>query len=132
MARDEHALDRSLALRRQPLEPVPSLGDARRLRPQAPALRRGLRERAVCPRDGALGIAQRVARLVALGLLAFQLLLQRLDAAAQCPELLLVGRRDRGGRREQRGEEEQAGQAFAFPWADTAAMRRSTSPGSPR
>jgi hypothetical protein len=133
VARDEHALDRGLALRDQPLEGAPALGDARRLRAQPAPLCERARERAVGLGDRALGLAQGIARLAALGFLVLELALQRLDAAAQGLQLLLLGgglRRRRGGEGEP--EEERADQTFAFPWAETAAMRRSTSAGSPR
>jgi len=134
VARDEHALDRGLALRDQPLEGAPALGDARRLRAQPAPLGERARERAIGLGDRALGLAQGIARLAALGFLVLELALQRLDAAAQGLQLLLLGgglrRRRRGGEGEP--EEERADQTFAFPWAETAAMRRSTSAGSPR
>jgi hypothetical protein len=133
VARDEHPLDRGLALRDQPLEGAPALGDARRLRAQPASLGEGARERAVGLGDRALGLAQGIARLAALGFLLLELALQRRDAASQGLQLLLLGgglRRRRGGEGEP--EEERADQTFAFPWAETAAMRRSTSAGSPR
>ncbi|HZM34334.1 MAG TPA: hypothetical protein VFC18_07540 [Burkholderiales bacterium] len=133
MARDEHALDRRLALRDEPLEGAPALGDARRLRAQPSRLRESARKRAVGFRDRPLRLAQGVARLAALGFLVLELALQRLDAGSQRLELLLLSgglRRCRGGEGER--EEERPDQVFTFPWAETAAMRRSTSAGSPR
>jgi hypothetical protein len=133
VARDEHPLDCRLALGDEPLQGAPALGDARRLRAQPAPLGERARERAVRLGDGALGLAQGIAGLAALGFLVLELALQRVDSASQGLQLLLLGsglRRRRGGEGEP--EKERADQAFAFPWAETAAMRRSTSAGSPR
>lgn len=100
---------------------------------RAAALGLELAQRAVGFRDRALGAAQRIARLAAIGLLAAQLRPQRLDARAQRREVLLAARvRRRGGREREDERERPEDQAFAFPWAETAATRRSTSAASPR
>jgi hypothetical protein len=100
-----------------------------------------LRERAPGLGDRGLGVAQRFARLAPAGFPFLQLPAQRRELLAQGGEVLLPAlprrRRPRGRRpRQQRGgqgrEEKGAPQAFALPWAETAAMRRATSSGSPR
>lgn len=116
-----------LALRRQ----------LRELRARAARLGFQLRQRA--PGLGNRGFrgAQRLARLAPAGFPLLQFAAQRGELLAQGREVL-VPRRRRPGRRcagqQGRGEdrEEGAPQAFALPWAETAAMRRATSSGSPR
>lgn len=104
-------------------------------------LRFQLRERAPGLGNRGFGIAQRLARLAPAGFPFLQLAAQRGELLAQGREVLLptLPRRRRPRRswnRNQRGgqgrNEEGASQAFALPWAETAAMRRATSSGSPR
>lgn len=100
-----------------------------------------LRQRARGLGDRRFGGAQRLARLAPAGLPLLQLAAQRRELLAQGGEVLLpaLPRRRRPRRRrsrQQRGgqgrDEKGAPQAFALPWAETAAMRRATSSGSPR
>lgn len=97
-----------------------------------------LRERAPGLGNRRFGAAQRLARLAPAGFPFPQLAAQRGELLAQGGEVLLPRRRrPRCSRtRQQRGgqgrNEEGAPQAFALPWAETAAMRRATSSGSPR
>jgi len=87
-ASGEHALERG-ALRGQPLLLLAAaLADALRRGAQRALLGGEPREAAVRLRDGALGVAQRVARLAARAFLRFQLLGQRVDARAQLRKLL--------------------------------------------
>jgi hypothetical protein len=133
VARGQHAADRRLALAGGALERLAPLRDARALRPQPAALGLGLRQRAVGLRDGALRVAQRVARLAFAAFLFLQRLLQRLDPLAQGIEVRLARRLGLGAeRRTARRREEDADQALAFPCAATAAMRRAISSASPR
>jgi hypothetical protein len=74
MARREQALDRRLALAERALERVAALGYARRLGAQPPCLDPQRRKGAVGVGDGALRVAQRIARLAPRGFLVLQLL----------------------------------------------------------
>jgi hypothetical protein len=132
MARGEHPSDRSLPRRSLALHRRAPLRELRALGAQAAALDRGLREGAVCLRDGALRFAQRVARLAAAAFLAIQRLLQRFDPNAQRLEIGLPRLPWRAERREAQRGEEKADQALAFPCAATEAMRFSISAASPR
>jgi hypothetical protein len=132
VARGEQAAEGLLAPREPRLQRAAVGADALQLGLRAAPLGLELAQRAVGFRDRALGVAQRVARLAPVGLPVAQLALQRLDARAQRGEVLLAARlRRRAGGQQQR-EREEADQAFAFPWAETAATRRSTSAASPR
>jgi hypothetical protein len=89
-------------------------------------------ERAVRVGDGALGVAQRVARLALRRFAAPDFLVQLVDAPAQRLELFFL-RRSPGRKRDQRERDAGgAAQAFAFPCAATEALRLATSSGSPR
>jgi hypothetical protein len=132
MARDEHALDGRLPLGDGALERLSPVGDVRRLRAQAAAVGRRARQPAVGFRDRALGVAQRVARLALRRFAAPDLLVQPVDAPAQCLELVFLRRspgRERGQRERDAGG---AAQAFTFPCAATEAVRLATSSASPR
>jgi hypothetical protein len=133
VARGEEAPERRLALLELRAERAPAHGEALELGLRGAALGLEQPQLAVGLRDRALGVAQRVARLAAAGFLLAQVVAQRVDAAAQRRQVLLAPalRRQRGRGREQGGEEG-ALQAFAFPWAETAATRRSISAASPR
>jgi hypothetical protein len=74
MTRREQALDRRLALAERALEGAAALGDSPRLGAQPPFLDAQRREAAVGVGDGALRVAQCVARLAPRGFLALQLL----------------------------------------------------------
>jgi len=135
VARGEQAPERRLAPLELRAERAPARGEALELGPRGAPLGFQLPQLAVGLGDGALGVAQLVARLAAAGFLLAEVLAQGLDAIAQRRQVLLapaLRRRRRGGRggREQSGE--RALQAFAFPWAETAATRRSISAASPR
>jgi hypothetical protein len=132
VAGEEHALDRG-ALRGEPaLEFGAPCGDARRFGRDLLAfgLQRG--KRAVRLGDGALGSPQRVARFLAGFLLVAQLPVERFDARPQGFQVIVLARSESIDRNY--GDQESASfcQAFAFPWLATAAMRFSTSAGSPR
>lgn len=140
-ARREQAPERGLL----PVEgQFPGLALGRELRDRRARVARvrfQLRERAPGLGDRGFGGAQRLARLAPAGFPLLQLAAQRGELLAQGGEVLLPTlprrRRPRRGRsRQQRGgqcrDEEGAPQAFALPWAETAAMRRATSSGSPR
>jgi hypothetical protein len=128
----QHAADRRLALGRQLLEGAAPLRVARALGAQVPALGLDAGQRAVGLRDGALGVAQGVARFAPGALLALELLLQRLDAPAQRLQVFPPRLRLNGERRAAEDQKKRADQAFALPWAATAAMRRAISSASPR
>jgi hypothetical protein len=128
----QHAADRRLALGCQPLEGAAPVGNARRLGAHLPGFGLDAGQRAVGLRDGALGVAQGVARLAPGAFLALELLLQRLDARAQRLQVFAPRLRLNGERRAAEDEKKRADQAFAFPWAATAAMRRAISSASPR
>jgi len=132
VTRREQAPERRLAPPELRAERALARAEALELGLRAAALGLQLPQLAVGLRDGAFGVAQLVARLAAAGFLLAEVLAQRLDAGAQRREVLLAPalRRQRRGGREQ-GDEE-ALQAFAFPWAETAATRRSISAASPR
>jgi hypothetical protein len=126
----EHALE-SLALRGETaLRLAPALADAARRRAQRALLGLQGGEAAVRLRDGALRVAQRVARLAPCAFLLLQLLRDGVDARAQPRQLLLPRLRLRAADQEE--EEERTNQALALPCAATAAMRFSISAGSPR
>jgi hypothetical protein len=129
-ARREHALERP-ALRGEPLlRLAAALADARRRRAQRALLGLQRREAAVGLRDGALGVAQCVARLAPRAFLCLQFFRQRVDARAQPGQLLLPRLRLRDA--DQQYEEKKSNQVLALPCAATAAMRFSISAGSPR
>ncbi len=133
LARGQHALDRRLALGERALERAAPLGDTGRFAAQAHALGLQRGERAVGFRDGAFGVAQRVARLAASALGPLHLRAECFDATTQCLQLLVLCQR--GRRRCCHYHEQQrqaANQALTFPCAETAAMRRAASSGSPR
>jgi hypothetical protein len=131
LARREHAADRRLALGKRALLRPAALSEGGGLRAHLPALGLKCRERAVRVRDGALGVAQRVARFPARFFLLLQLLRQRPDARPQCRQVFFFrGMSRRCG--EGDGEEENPIQARAFPCADTAEMRFAISSASPR
>jgi hypothetical protein len=89
-------------------------------------------QRAVGVRDRGLRGAQRLARLAPVGLLALQRGPERRDPRAQRGEVFFPGGGGRRWRGDQQRDSERPDQAFALPCADTAAMRRATSPASPR
>jgi hypothetical protein len=132
MAREQHALDRRLALGERRLERAPAFGVARRFAAQRALLGAERREAAIRLGDGALGGAQRVARFLARFFLFLELLVQRVDL---CPQRLQVcffcGGKGIEGEEEKRDDRDLS-QAFAFPWLATAAVRCATSAGSPR
>jgi hypothetical protein len=133
LARGQHAADRRLASGSLALKREAATRDARALGAQPPALGLERGERAIGLGDGALGAAQRVARLAPAALFFLQVPLQRVDAAAQGIEVRLPRRLGLGAeRRAARRREEEADQALAFPCAATAAMRLAISSASPR
>jgi hypothetical protein len=89
-------------------------------------------QRAVGVRDGALRVAQRVARLAPVGFLLAEPGLERLDARAQRLQVLLAACLRSGTCGEGKAEEEYPDQGLALPCAETAATRRATSSASPR
>jgi hypothetical protein len=132
LARREQALDRRFALGRCALE-VAALGrEARRLATQGARLGLQRGEGAVDVRDGALRIAQRVARFPARRFPGLELAAQGIDPRAQLAQLVRPRRRLRGACREAQREDEDPRQTLVFPCADTAAMRFATSSASPR
>jgi hypothetical protein len=88
MARGEHALDRRLPLGDGALEHAAALRDMLRLRAQPAPFGRRARELAVRVGDGALGVAQGVARFLARAFLLVELAVERLDPLPQVLELL--------------------------------------------
>src|SRR5437763_999057 len=89
-------------------------------------------ERAICLRNSAFRVAQRVARLTPLAFLRVELAAQALDAPAQLGEIALARRRLGGDGRAGDEDDECAAQTLALPWAETAARRRSSSAASPK
>jgi len=134
VARGQHAADRRLALAGGTLERLSPLGDPGAFGAQPPALGLERGERAIGIGDGALGLAQRIARLALAAFLALEVRLQLLDAPAQGIEVRLPRRLGLGAERRtaRRRREEDADQALAFPCAATAAMRCAISSASPR
>ncbi|MEX2240239.1 MAG: hypothetical protein WD775_06045 [Burkholderiales bacterium] len=131
MAHGEQPSERGLLAREALAERAAEPREARELDLRRAAFGLELAQRAVGFRNGALGVAQRVARLAPVGLFLAEPRAQRLEARAQRRQVLLAARvRRAGGDREQ--DEERAPQALAFPWAETAATRRSMSAASPR
>jgi hypothetical protein len=131
MARGEQPPERGLLAREALAERAAEPREARELGLRRAAFGLELAQRAAGLRNGALGIAQRVARLAPVGLFFAEPRAQRLDARAQRRQVLLAARvRRAGGDREQ--DEKRAPQALAFPWAETAATRRWMSAASPR
>src|SRR3954468_19827629 len=132
LARDQQALDRCLPLGSRALEVLPLLGDRRAVGAQLPALRLQPGQGSIGLRDGALGFAQGVARLLPLRLLRIELTLQRIDASPQRLHFLLARRALRAPGRAGEHEREGADQTLALPCAETAAMRFAISSASPR
>jgi hypothetical protein len=132
MPRREQALDRRLALAERALERVAALGESRRLGAQPPCLDAQRREGPIGVGNGALGVAQRIARLAPRGFLVLQLLGKGFDAGAQGLQLFILRCGLCRERREAQGENKSADQTLALPCAETAAMRRATSWASPR
>src|SRR5204863_2288101 len=87
LAREEQPLHRALAAGDHALEPLAPLAEPRGLDAQLPAFGLQYRERAVGVRDGALGVAQRVARLAALAFLRLEVVAEPFDARAQLLEI---------------------------------------------
>jgi hypothetical protein len=79
---EEHSGHRLLALGEAAFEPPPLRGDGAGLGAHRARLRRQLAQPPVRSRDGALRVAQRVARLAPRFFLALELPAQGLDAAA--------------------------------------------------
>jgi hypothetical protein len=132
VTRHEHSRDRLLALGERALEAPALGGEIAGLGAHLGDLGFDALERAVRLRDGALGIAQRVARFPPGLFLALEIAAERLDAAAQRLQVLFF-RRGGSGRGPQAERKKKDGpQALTFPCADTAATRRATSAGSPR
>jgi hypothetical protein len=131
-ARGEQAAERVLAR----LERALLLAAARREPADLGAQRARLAllrlQPAVGGRDRGLRGAQRVARLAALGLAAFELAAQRLDPRAQRGEILFLARALRRADGQENRGEQGAFQALLFPCAATAATRFAISSGSPR
>jgi hypothetical protein len=132
LARGEHAADRRPALGKGALQRFAALGNRGGLDACLPDFRLQRGERAVGLGNRALGLPQRVARLLAGVLLLLELLRQGPDTRAQRGEVFFFRGLDRRCRREGQDEGQKPIQALAFPWADTAAMRCWTSAGSPR
>ncbi|HUQ25728.1 MAG TPA: hypothetical protein VM140_08665 [Burkholderiales bacterium] len=135
-ARREHALQGAALCGEPFLRLAAALADARRRRAQGALLGLQRREAAVRLRDGALGVAQRVARFAPRAFLFLQLFRQRVDARAQPRQLLLPRLRlrdaDQESEAERWRERGKTAQVLALPCAATAAMRFSISAGSPR
>jgi hypothetical protein len=132
VAREHHPLDRALALLEGALElaapgaqPPGFLVEGARL-----GLQRG--EGAVGLRDGPLGAAQRVARFLLVLFLLLQLRGERVDAAAQRPQVFFSSRGKCGKRKDKQQESDRLLQVFAFPWLATEATRFAISSASPR
>jgi hypothetical protein len=119
-------------LRERALQQPALLRDRKRLGAHLAALFFEQRERAVCLRDGALGGAQAITRLFARFLFALELPRERVDAAAQRFEILFFRCREGRGRPQGERKKKDSCQVFAFPCAETAAMRFATSFASPR
>jgi hypothetical protein len=134
VARGEQAPERGLLAREALAERAAERREARKL-----GLRRALlglesAQRAGGLRNGALGVAQRVACFAPVGFLVAEPGLERLDPRAQRRQVLIASRvrpaERTGGDR--KPDEERAPQARALPCAETAATRRSISAASPR
>jgi hypothetical protein len=132
LARGEHAADRRPALGKGALQRLTALGNRGGLGARLADFRLQRGERAVGLRNGALGLAQRVARFLAGIFLLLELLRQGPDARTKRGEVFFFRGMGCGCRREGEGEDQEPIQALAFPWADTAAMRFWISVGSPR
>jgi hypothetical protein len=132
LARGEQAADRRFLPGERAFQRGAPACDPRRLVADLARLRLDSGERAVGLRNGALGVAQRVARFAARAFLALEVVLELLDARAQRFEVGLPRLPLRAGRREAKREQDEADQALAFPCAATAAMRFSISAWSPR
>jgi hypothetical protein len=132
LARGEQAADRRFLRGEGAFQRGAPACDPRRLVANLARLRLDSGERAGGLRDGALGVAQRVARFAARAFLAIEVALQLPDALAQRFEVGLPRLPLRAGRREAQREQDEADQALAFPCAATAAMRFSISAWSPR
>jgi hypothetical protein len=128
-ARGEHALERGALCDEPLLLLAPALGDALRRRLQRALFGGKPRQASIGLRDGALRVAQRVARLAARAFLRFQLLREGVDARAQLRQLLLSRLRLRDADQQEKSGKDQT---FALPCASTAAMRFSISAASPR
>jgi hypothetical protein len=112
-------------LRNEPLLLLaPSLGDALRRGAQRALFGGEPREAAVGLRDGALRVAQRVARLAPRTFFRFQFFRERVDARAQLRQLLLPRLRLRDADQQKKNGKNQT---LALPCAATAAMRFSIS-----
>jgi hypothetical protein len=132
VARREHPAKRGLLARYARLERFLPDRQARQLRLCRAALGLQVAQRAVGVRDGALRVAQRIARLAPIGFLRVEPGLQRLDARAQRAQVRLAACLRSGTRGEGEGDEQRADQVLALPCADTTATRRATSSASPR
>jgi hypothetical protein len=132
VTRHEHSRDRLLPLGKRALEAPALGGDSAGLGAHLADLGFEALERAVRLGDGALGVAQRVARFAPRFLLALELAAERLDAAAQRLQVLFFRGRGSGPGPQAERKKEDGPQALTFPCADTAATRRATSAGSPR
>jgi hypothetical protein len=115
LARRQHASDGRAPLGKRALEDASALRDERGFRPHGTVFRFEGGERAVQVGDGALRVAQRVARLPARLLGALELARQRVDAPAQGLEVFFLRRCPCGERAEAGKKDEEAPQAFAFP-----------------
>jgi hypothetical protein len=127
---EEQALYRGLPISERSFEPLALLGDARSFGAQLPRFADQLGERAIGFRNGALRLAQAIARFALLGFLGLYLFLEGLDSLAQA--LQIARRRLCGECRGGDGERKRADQTLALPCAETAAMRLATSLASPR
>jgi hypothetical protein len=132
MAREQHALHGLLPLGERALEAPALIGDGRGFRADLQGLGFELPQGAVRLRNGALRIAQRVARLPAGLLLALEIAAQRLDAASQRLQIFLLRGRDDGAGPQAERKKKDPPQALTLPWAETAAMRFATSSALPR
>jgi hypothetical protein len=130
--RGEHPAERGLLSRDARLERFLPARQARQLRLRRAALGLQVAQRAVGVRDGALRVAQRVARLAPVGFLLAEPGLERLDARAQRFQVLLAACLRSGACGEGEAEEDCPDQGLALPCAETAATRRATSSASPR
>jgi hypothetical protein len=132
MAREQHACHSPLPFGERALEPPALIGARRSLRADLAGLGFERPQRAVGLRNGALRVAQRVARLAPRLLLVLELTAERLDAALQRLEIFFFrGRSDGAGPQAERKKKDSP-QALTFPCAETAAMRFATSSALPR
>jgi hypothetical protein len=132
LLRGEHAAERLLALGERTFEERAPRADRGGLAADLLSLGLELGERAVRRRNRALGLAQRVARLLADLLLPVELPGERVDAAAKRLQVFLLRGRRCGPGPQRKRKKKDAPQALAFPCAETAAMRLATSAWSPR